>query len=525
MTVQPPTRADAFQVENADSLPGPRLIEARIEDGSLFFTDPKIPLGIALFQLGGLQRAHNTIVVSQTGEAASKDPDHNPVTTIQKALDLIPDSADVNNPWSIIVMPGVYDENILWVKDHVYLQGLGPVTIRSPLNQSTIRIVEGPFTIPRKLQIKNIRIENTFNNRACIDFITSQFATGTVTLAANPNVGDSLTFGGQLFTAVANGSVLAANQFELGITPTDTVLNLVTAISDPINGLVGQVYPSGSLNVLTLRAFEPGILGNTITMVSSVPLVMVLSGATFSGGLDSSNGSTVAFYGAEILDCNLAPTGMNAYQIRAQAVNNIKVRGGDWTDSAATITFLDIRDVASFDIQDVTAQRVELHYDSAAVNKPFILTSSYSCQNLEVQSQFSSDLDGVGSLLVEYGTLENVTISGTQTYTFRYCRVQDVLVGDTANVILSHCQRGTLGGVGTAFVSETEMFGSISFLLPSVSQTFTFDVPNPDANYQVIPEITSSNVPFVNNKTGTNFTIDFPVPFSGSVNVVVKRNV
>ena len=48
MAVQPPFRSDAFQVENADAPVGPRLLEADENDGSLRFTDPRIPAGINL---------------------------------------------------------------------------------------------------------------------------------------------------------------------------------------------------------------------------------------------------------------------------------------------------------------------------------------------------------------------------------------------------------------------------------------------------------------------------------------------
>ena len=56
MPVQPPFRSDAFAVENADAPSADRLIEASTLDGSLRFTDARIPAGINLHQLAGLQR-------------------------------------------------------------------------------------------------------------------------------------------------------------------------------------------------------------------------------------------------------------------------------------------------------------------------------------------------------------------------------------------------------------------------------------------------------------------------------------
>ena len=374
--------------------------------------------------------------------------------------------------------------------------------------------------------MSNVRVENSFNGRSCINLSTARFATATVTLAANPNIGDNLTIGGVLFAAIANGSIPAANQFEIGEDVEETVENLVSAILDPLNGLDSQVVPSGSLNVLTLRSFEPGIVGNLITLSSSVPLILVVSGPTFTGGLDNSNNSTVAYYLAEFLDCDLVATGLNGYQIRAQAVNNIKVRGGDWTDSGSSTSFVDIREVALFDLEGVTAQIVGVYYDSAAVNKPNIPTSSYRIREIEVQSQFSSDLDGVGSLEVEYSNLENLLLSGTQSPVFRYCSMQDIVLGDTVSLTLSQCDRGTLSGLATATCKETTTIGSLVFNV-SNQETFTFGVPNPDTNYQVFVEIASSNVPFVPeaNKTVSDFTVDFSAPFTGTVNFMVKRDI
>ena len=43
MAVQPPFRSDAFEIENADAVAGPRLLEAYAPDGSIRFTDTKEP--------------------------------------------------------------------------------------------------------------------------------------------------------------------------------------------------------------------------------------------------------------------------------------------------------------------------------------------------------------------------------------------------------------------------------------------------------------------------------------------------
>ena len=112
MAVQPPFQSDALEVNNADAPVGPRLLEADLNDGSLRFTDTRVPAGINLAELAGLQQLNNTIVVSQTGVGASKDANGDPITTVQGGLDAVPDSADVDAPWTVFVAPGLYVEDV-----------------------------------------------------------------------------------------------------------------------------------------------------------------------------------------------------------------------------------------------------------------------------------------------------------------------------------------------------------------------------------------------------------------------------
>lgn len=526
MAVADPTRADVFQVENSDAPAGPRRLEARVSDGSLLFRDPQVPDGIALFELAGLQRAHNTIVVSQTGEAASKDLDDQPITTIQQALDRVPDSADQNNPWLILVMPGVYDENILWTKDWVFLVGVGPVVLRSPLDQDTVRVVQGESTIPRRLRIQNIRIESSSIGRSCVHFLTSRFAVGSVTFSANPNAGDILTIGGVSFMAVQNGTTPAANQFELGLDIPTTIANLIDSIRDPINGITDQVVPSSSGNTLILRAYEPGVSGNSIALTSLVPLVMIPSGATFSGGAEESADSQVALELAELFDCDLVATGMNGRPVRAKGVNRIKVKGGDWSDSAEGISIFDVREVAYLDVQDVLLQRVEVHYNSASDYKPLTPTSSYSFRNVQVRGGFSSNLAGNGSLDCSLCSLQSVSVSGSQSFKFARSDMGNLLVGGHSKVTLSSCKRGSANGEITAHLDETSMRGSLEFN-NSAEETFTFPIPSSSPDYQVHVEVSSEDVPFIPSglKGNEGFAIRFSNAVTQAVRFEVRRNI
>lgn len=521
MAVQPPFRADAFQVENSDSPVGPRLLESRLSDGSLMFTDPRIPAGISLYELAGLQRGHNIIIVSQTGEAASKAPDGTLVTTIQKAFDQIPDSSDANNPWIILVLPGVYFENLVVVKDHVTVVALGEVVLKAPANQDTVRIVEGVFTAPQRVIFRGLRIENNWVNRCCVNISTAQFASGTVTFASQPNVGDIVTVAGTPLAAVANGTVPAAGQFQLGTTTAETAANLVLALQDPLNGLTAVVFPSSAANVTTIRAAEPGIAGNVLTIASSVNLVMVVSGPTLTGGLDSSNGSMIGFDSIEFDSCDFVFQAVTGWTLKAQAVNHIRVLDGDWSKSSLG-SIVEVRECASLLMRKVgNPWGMELHYDSLATNLPFDGTSSYRLEGISSLS-LSSDLSNVGTLIIWNSEIGTTTFAGTQIFDVNFSHVGDLAVFDTAQTTLSNTTRTSLVGSATAFCRETSSSFSTTFVAESV-KTVTFAVPQPDADYIVVIE-PLQDYAYVLNKAVSGFDVAFTAPQNATVVGQVLRS-
>lgn len=533
MPVQPPFRSDAFQVENADAPVGPRLIEAALLDGSMRFSDPRVPAGINLAELAGLQRAHNVIVVSQTGVAASKDAAGDPITTVQGGLDAVPASADVNSPWLVLLAPGIYIENILFIRDGVVLMGLGNVTLRAAGAFGTVRLRSGPASVPRRVRLQNLRIENSGAGQACVDLDSSTFATGTITIASVPNIGDVATVNGVLLEAIANGAVPAPGEFELGTTAAVTATNLAEAINDPVNGLNATLVATVVGAIITIRALDPGVAGNAITLASSVPLIIVMSGATLTGGTAASPGSTVGNNLIEVIDCDLVATGVNGYQVRASAVNNISVRGGDWRESA-TGTFVDVRDCAFFSLVDQPyLKRMELHYDNTNPNLPSIGTSQYIVQQVNSSFQMNSSLVGAGTLTMTDTTI-NAPVSWTgsaaaRAWSSTRCRYGTVAVGGSGTVTLSNCTRGVLTGAGTGTVAETTMQDSVTFAA-SASETFTFAEPQPDANYTVLLEssvapVALTSIPFVDNKTTTGFDIVFGAPQAATVEFVVKRDI
>jgi len=536
MAVQPPFRSDAFEVENADAVPGPRLIEAYIPDGSMRFTDTRIPGGINLNELVGLQQAQNVIIVSQTGEGGSKDANGDPITTVQGALDAVPTSADVDDPWTVVLSPGLYVEDVYFLRDGVTLMGLGTVILRNASAVSTIRMRAGPSSTPRRVMIKDLRIENVSAAQACIDISSAAFATGTFTIASVPNIGDIADVAGTTFTAIANGSIPAPGDFELGTDAATTATNLGLAINDPVNGLTGLVVATVVGSIVTIRALNDGVAGNAITISSTVPLIIVASGATLTGGAASGPGSTVGNNLIQVIDCDLVPTVGASFTLRASAINNMYVRGGNWTEAATGTTF-SVSDCAACNLSDVHVEGAALNYDSANPDLPFIGTSAYELNNCTVGGTgLLAGYSGVGSLVMTDCTVVGATVySGgapAQSFTARRSSFGAMSTGGVAPaMVLSNCTRGSMVGAGTGTLAETTLFGSAVFVaVPAV--TVLFAEPQPDLAYTVLlepegPPAAITDIASVPSfaKTLVGFDIAFGAPQGLTINFVVKRDI
>ena len=535
MAVQPPFRSDAFEVENADAVAGPRLIEAYIPDGSMRFTDTRIVGGINLNELVGLQQAQNVIIVSQTGEGGSKDVNGDPITTVQGGLDAVPASADVDDPWTVVLAPGLYVEDVYFLKDGVTLLGLGTVILRNLSAVSTLRMRAGPSSTPRRVTIKDLRIECVTAAEACIDISSATFATGTLTVATVPNIGDDADVNGTTLTAIANGAVPAPGEFELGTDEATTAANLGAAINDPVNGLVVTVIATVVGTIVTVRALADGVAGNAITISSTVPLVIVASGATLTGGTASGPGSTVGLDLIQVIGCDLIPTVAGGFQFRASAVNNTYVSGGNWNDGA-TGTTVSVDDCAAFEMNDVFCALLVLNYDDTNPDIPSIATSAYTMNGVRALSTLTTGYLGTGSL-----TMSDCTVAGTtvysggapaQSFTARRSSFGPMSVGGVAPaMVLSNCTRGTLVGAGTGTLAETTLYGAAVFAAVPVL-TIPFAEPQPDLAYTVLlepegPPAAITDVPAVPSaaKTVLGFDIAFGAPQALTINFVVKRDI
>lgn len=172
---QPPMLADQLQIEPGSA--GSRLVR-RAADGSLEFVDPSNAAGITLSQLAGLGSITNVLVVGKAGAGAA-------YTTIQAALSAVPSNASPTNPYLVLVLPGLYTEDLVFNRDGVQVVGVGRPVLRSALeatpnavgNDNTITIEAGLGTTPQLVVLKGLRITNAHDGKACIRVVGAAAST------------------------------------------------------------------------------------------------------------------------------------------------------------------------------------------------------------------------------------------------------------------------------------------------------------------------------------------------------------
>lgn len=146
-------------------------------------------------------------------------------------------------------------------------------------------------------------------------------ATGTITLTANLQAGDTVTVDGIPYAAVASGAT--GNQFNLGGTAALTATALAAVINPSANVAAAAV---GAVVNLTAKALGPG--GNARTLATNAPARVSLSGATLAGGANThtfqSGGQALPSMSIEVLLPDVPFFGMNygarinSFQVQAQ---------------------------------------------------------------------------------------------------------------------------------------------------------------------------------------------------------------
>ncbi len=140
-------------------------------------------------------------------------------------------------------------------------------------------------------------------------------ATGLITIATNPAASDTLTIAGTAITFEMSGA--SGNQVNLGGTPALTAAALLTFLQASVDAnLVKCTYAASGSTGIAVTAAAVGTGGNALTLATSVPAKITLSGATLAGGAHNTGNATIGAItaggsvktGAYVITCLTATT-------------------------------------------------------------------------------------------------------------------------------------------------------------------------------------------------------------------------
>lgn len=521
---QSPFLVDALQIEPGS---GNTLTVSRDSAaGAMKFVDAILTSGVLLSDLVGVRNITGVFVVGRAGEGAA-------YTTIQSALDAVPDSSSASAPSLVLVMPGMYTENITIQKDGTYLVGLGGVTLINDGASDTVEVSAAIATTPQDVLLRGLVIKNTIAAKACVRILGADtFATGNATVINAPlATGDTITINGTVLTGVAGTRTSGSDDFSVGGGSVSAIsTEIVAAINDTANSfdtLVSAAVDGGTPAQINLTAVTAGSGGNAITLATSTTPAggITLSGAALAGG--GSAGTLVGDGVITIEDCDLVAAGAAGFQVRADTAGHIRVRGGTWrgSDNASLSTASNCALLSVAGVEWVND--IEVAYDTTA-DRPNDTTCEYLISGVSRLGGVLSNLAGAGTLTVSNcPSMTSLNQTGDQALAVKHSSVGALTLGGTTAAVLTVSTRSTVAvSAGTPTLSEPKIIGLATFGPPDASvKAYLFTVNQPDTNYTVLMESpTTATVLAVANKTVTGFDVNASVAFTGTVSLSILRN-
>lgn len=516
---QPPFLVDILQVEPGS---GQTLTVSRnAADGALKFADAVIPAGITLSALAGIRNVTGVYVVGRGGDGA-------PYTSIQDALDAVPTSSDSTSPSLVLVLPGVYEENLSVQKDGVFLTGFG-ATVKNGAAGHTVEISASQDVTPKTVVFSGLTIQNDEPGYACVKVAGADaFATGTVTVNTAPlATGDLVTIGGINLVGTAGVRTSGSDNFSVSGGTVDAIAaEIAAAINDPANSFLATVGATSVLGVVEVTAIVAGSGGNAITLaVSTTPAGgLTPSGANLTGG--SAAGNEVGLEQIRLDGCTLVADAVGGnYQVWSDTANVVRVQGGSFAGSAAA-SVSQASNTAEFTVSGVfAAGGFSLSYDTGD-DQPATLSCAYGLSNLPHAGDVIVNLVGLGGVAITgCGDCGNLTVGGDQSVLVTQSGFDTVTLSDTIAVTMrGGCSRGALVNAGgTPTFAETLATGSLDFAA-SDTETVTFTVNQPDDDYKVLLDIPGVLYGGVTARTDSDFTVELSGVFTGTVGYTVVRS-
>lgn len=516
---QPPFLVDAIQIEPGS---GQTLTISRdVTDGSLKFVDHLVQSGLSLAALAGLRNVSGVFIVGRGGYGAQ-------YTSIQEALDAIPDASNAALPSLVLILPGVYQENLKVQKDGVYLVGMG-ATVMNDGPSHTLEILASPTVTPKDVVLTGLAVLNDDIGFACVKISGADaFASGTVTVGATPlATGDLVVVNGTNLVGTAGVRTSGSDNFSVSGGTVDAIAaEIAAAINDPANTFASLVSAESALGVVTVTAVRAGDTGNAITLgVTTVPPGnMVVSGAVLAGG--GSAGNEVALNQVSVQNCLLEASGIGGYQIWSDTANVVRVLGGTFAGSNSASACL-VTNTAEFRLDGVAqVKALELAYVIGS-DRPDNLNCNYGITNIGQIGDITANLEGAGELFISgCSNVGDVVFGGDRDLVARLCGFGAISASDDARLVLRGCSRDSVvSGGGDPILTESATMGAAAFVA-SASETVVFPITGPDADYMVTLESPDSSITLaVTNKLAASFDIVASGAFTGTVNWAAYRRI
>lgn len=249
----------------------------------LRFTDPAIPDGVVLSQLASLNTVTGVLTVGRGGSGAG-------YTTLQAALNAVPSSSSATAPTVILMLPGVYTENVTWNKDGVTLVCLGRVVL-----QGTLTIIASVSTTPLAATIRGLVVVQATGGSSCV-VVTG--GSGS-TVGSNDILLDDCTLlptgvGGYSVQATTINSLILRNCWTVGVPSSASMVVSQCASLQVLGGAIPALQvdfdntgalPSATVGSYNLQGCQVGNLLSTLTGGGSLTLTgcPVVGSVTVSG--------------------------------------------------------------------------------------------------------------------------------------------------------------------------------------------------------------------------------------------------
>jgi len=308
---QPNIQADGVRIEPGS---GQTLTITRDPlTGSLRFVDAVITGGINLRDMAGLSTIAGVLIVGKSGSGAG-------YTTVQSAITAVPADASLSSPYLVMVMPGVYSENVVIEKAGITVLGVGRVVLTAAGAAPTITVQSSVSTTPTSLNLKNIVIDQPNSGQACVSIVgASGSAVGEDGVVLE---GCNLTasgVGSYTVLATAMGNLILRNCESSGSSGTASLRVSQCALLD----IDGGTHPAVQADYNT-AGIIPSVLGSLYTLSGCITGNIQ---STLTGGgeltLDGCSVGNVTMYGNRTLD------------VAGSSVGNLSLNG----TTAATLEF------------------------------------------------------------------------------------------------------------------------------------------------------------------------------------------